>query len=848
MTVAYKAEIDVKVRNLGSISQLEQKLSSISKNVNAINKKNLKGGGKGSGAAKDPLKDELASLRLQNTALSNINRAQRAANKLKAQGRNLDDEMAALKKVSERSVTDSLNQDRKIVEEQKKKIQNAEKLILTTQKQQKAQAGVAKATERTLTAQERINVLRLSGSANKLAGGMGGFIDSQRKGVGPGNLLALPSSKDIKGRGIERLGETVRDKAGEFTASSVEKAEFFEKRRNAAIERGIEANNKLVGSERIRNRQTIRVNRAIEKNNRQTLRQANNLIKLGDKFGQLGTNIAKFQDGLLKTRGPGGSMLALPSAQMLDTRVKATGQAGGFSRAIPRFRMPSPTRGFDFESALISGGFPLLFGQGPGVAAAGALGGGVGGMFGGMGGFAGGIAATALVTSIQNAINAISELGQALGPFTQNSQAAIDALGLQGSAEEARIKLIEQTKGKTAAFNAAMNLMSTQIGQKGVDAIRQFGDTTRLLGGQFTLALTKLQAFTAGVANFIIRITGLQEQLEADAATQTVAAAAGEGDAEAKALVARRKAAESMRGQGGEGARRKALLAQISAEEKIFAIRRNTTIEADNLTQKFDALGISLKAEKEESKRILELRKQGINPELAKTLASIEKEGAIAKDNLQVEIDKLLQKQAKEGELSKELQTRLTTLEKIQDEIDEEIDSMSELAEATDKLNESTKDMRTNFERIGESIASGVTDNITAAIQGTKTLGDAAKAILNDLSSSLIRLGVNTLLSKIPGFGGLPILGTRSKGGPVRTGGSFVVGEKGPELFVPKRSGTIIPNDKLGGGSTNINVNVDASGSSVQGDAQQSKELGRVISAAIQSELLKQRRPGGLLR
>ena len=67
--------------------------------------------------------------------------------------------------------------------------------------------------------------------------------------------------------------------------------------------------------------------------------------------------------------------------------------------------------------------------------------------------------------------------------------------------------------------------------------------------------------------------------------------------------------------------------------------------------------------------------------------------------------------------------------------------------------------MRTNFERIGESIASGVTDNITAAIQGTKSLGDAAKSILNDLSSSLIKLGVNTLLSKIPGFGGLPILG-----------------------------------------------------------------------------------------
>ena len=846
--MAYKAEIDVKVRNLGSISQLEQKLSSISKSVNAINKKNLKGGGGGSRATKDPLKDELASLRLQNTALSNINRAQRAANKLKDQGVGLEEEMAALQKVANRSINDSLSQDRKTVEIQKKKIQNAEKLILTTQKQQKAQAEVAKATERTLTAQDRINVLRLSSSANRAAGGMGGFIDSRRKGVGPGNLLGLPSSKDIEGRGIQRLGATptIRDKAGEFTASSVEKAEFFEKRRNAAIERGIEANNKLVGSERIRNRQTIRVNRAIEKNNRQTLRQANNLVKLGDRFGQLGTNIAKFQDGLLKTRGPGGSMLALPSAQMLDTRVKATGQAGGFSRAIPRFRMPSPTRGFDFESALISGGFPLLFGQGPGVAAAGALGGGVGGMFGGMGGFAGGIAATALVTSIQNAINAISELGQALGPFTQNSQAAIDALGLQGSAEEARIKLIEQTKGKTAAFNAAMNLMSTQIGQKGVDAIRQFGDSTRLLGGQFTLALTKLQAFTAGIANFIIRITGLQDSLEAGAATQTVAAAAGEGDAEAKALVARRKAAEALRGQGGEGARKKALLDQISAEEKIFAIRRNTSIEADNLTQKFDALGVSIKAEAEETRRIAELRRDGLNPELAKTIAGIEKEGRLAKDNLQVEIDKLLEKQAKVGQLEEKDQIRLTTLEKTRNAIDGQVDSLSEAATATDKLNESTKDMRTNFEKIGESIASGVSDNLVAAIQGTKTLGEAAKSILNDISSSLIRLGVNTILGQfIPGFNKLPGF---ANGGRPPVGKPSIVGEKGPELFVPRTSGTIIPNDKLGGGSTNINVNVDASGSSVQGDAQQSKELGRVISAAIQSELVKQRRPGGLLR
>ena len=48
-------------------------------------------------------------------------------------------------------------------------------------------------------------------------------------------------------------------------------------------------------------------------------------------------------------------------------------------------------------------------------------------------------------------------------------------------------------------------------------------------------------------------------------------------------------------------------------------------------------------------------------------------------------------------------------------------------------------------------------------------------------------------------------------------------------------------------GGMNIVVNVDASGSSVEGDEQQGRELGVLISAAIQSELIKQKRPGGLL-
>ena len=86
----------------------------------------------------------------------------------------------------------------------------------------------------------------------------------------------------------------------------------------------------------------------------------------------------------------------------------------------------------------------------------------------------------------------------------------------------------------------------------------------------------------------------------------------------------------------------------------------------------------------------------------------------------------------------------------------------------------------------------------------------------------------------------------KAEGGPVKAGGSYIVGERGPEMFTPNTGGRITSNSDLQG-STNIVVNVDASGSSVEGDEQQGRELGRLISVAVQSELVQQKRPGGLL-
>ena len=71
-------------------------------------------------------------------------------------------------------------------------------------------------------------------------------------------------------------------------------------------------------------------------------------------------------------------------------------------------------RGRIAQSALIGGGFPLLFGGGPLQAAAGALGGGIGETLSPGGGFAGSIAATAFVGSMQKFANSAREVGNAL--------------------------------------------------------------------------------------------------------------------------------------------------------------------------------------------------------------------------------------------------------------------------------------------------------------------------------------------------------------------------------------------------------------------------------------------------
>ena len=75
------------------------------------------------------------------------------------------------------------------------------------------------------------------------------------------------------------------------------------------------------------------------------------------------------------------------------------------------------------------------------------------------------------------------------------------------------------------------------------------------------------------------------------------------------------------------------------------------------------------------------------------------------------------------------------------------------------------------------------------------------------------------------------------------------MGEAGAEAILPLKRGKggRLGVEGGGGGSTVVNVSVDASGTSVEGNEEQSRQFGQVLAAAIQAEIIDQKRPGGLL-
>jgi tape measure domain-containing protein len=189
---------------------------------------------------------------------------------------------------------------------------------------------------------------------------------------------------------------------------------------------------------------------------------------------------------------------------------------------------------------------------------------------------------------------------------------------------------------------------------------------------------------------------------------------------------------------------------------------------------------------------------------------------------------------------------------------------------------QAAKDMKQLYSDIGMSIKDGVVSAIQGAIDGTKSLQQVASDLLNSIANRLLDVAINLALFGVmsgTGTGG-GLLGGLFKpnamgnayakngivpfayGGVVNRPTLFpfakgigLMGEAGPEAILPLRRGSDgrLGVSSNGGGSTVVNVSVDASGTAVEGDGPGANQMGRIIGAAVQAEIVKMQRPGGLL-
>ncbi len=207
------------------------------------------------------------------------------------------------------------------------------------------------------------------------------------------------------------------------------------------------------------------------------------------------------------------------------------------------------------------------------------------------------------------------------------------------------------------------------------------------------------------------------------------------------------------------------------------------------------------------------------------------------------------------AKLEEALETVIKTNKALKDQEDQ-----------TKKNEEATKKLIEAMKAVGEEIEGSIKNNLRDAITGAQSFGQAMTNVLNKIRDKIIDAQIDKLLGNFgenfgasfggerKGLGGFlgNILGGlfRENGGPVKAGQPYIVGERQPELFVPRTSGTILPSVPTGGGGTTnnmITVNVDATGSSVQGNGSEADQLGGLIASVVQATIIDEQRAGGLL-
>ena len=147
-------------------------------------------------------------------------------------------------------------------------------------------------------------------------------------------------------------------------------------------------------------------------------------------------------------------------------------------------------------------------------------------------------------------------------------------------------------------------------------------------------------------------------------------------------------------------------------------------------------------------------------------------------------------------------EARLAELNSGLGDVDEEAEEATEAVSIfSDRVSDELDSLSGLIDRTLTGLVDGVTDIF---VQGRTDV----RAFANDIIREFIRIQVRSAFTR---FLGIPFGGFRQQGGPVAAGQAYVVGEAGPELFVPGMRGNIVPNGaSASGGSTQITYNINA--------------------------------------
>jgi hypothetical protein len=129
--------------------------------------------------------------------------------------------------------------------------------------------------------------------------------------------------------------------------------------------------------------------------------------------------------------------------------------------------------------------------------------------------------------------------------------------------------------------------------------------------------------------------------------------------------------------------------------------------------------------------------------------------------------------------------------------------------------------LRNSAARLGLALAAGLKEAMSDARNAAKAL---AAEIINQLGNISVSVRVHVVRSDAPDSDG-----KRQHGGPVMVGGSYLVGERGPEMFRPLTSGRIIPNSRLASGGGGVNINVTVPGGFIGNPTELANRIGEVF-------------------